>query len=101
MESEYPKAKSTPKKRKKPANQNTDRIIAPQKQSNANASWVKRIVFLLNCQKCVLAKNTKVKQVITPRSSRSMLIVALIYLIITLVLSRLVGMLEERLHENG
>mgnify|MGYP003814264139 CR=1 FL=1 len=34
-------------------------------------------------------------------SLETMLIVALIYLIITLVLSRLVGMLEERLHENG
>ncbi len=31
----------------------------------------------------------------------TMLIVALVYLIITLVLSRLVGMLEERLHKNG
>ena len=30
-----------------------------------------------------------------------MLIVALIYLILTLVLSRLVGMLEERLHKNN
>ena len=30
-----------------------------------------------------------------------MLVVALIYLIITLMLSRLVGMLEERLHNNG
>jgi polar amino acid transport system permease protein len=34
-------------------------------------------------------------------SLETMLIVALIYLIITLILSRLVGMLEERLHENG
>lgn len=34
-------------------------------------------------------------------SLETMLMVALIYLIITLVLSRLVGMLEERLHKNG
>ena len=34
-------------------------------------------------------------------SLETMLVVALIYLIITLVLSRLVGMLEERLHQNG
>jgi polar amino acid transport system permease protein len=34
-------------------------------------------------------------------SLETMMIVALIYLIITLILSRLVGMLEERLHENG
>lgn len=34
-------------------------------------------------------------------SLETMLIVALIYLVITLLLSRLVGMLEERLHENG
>ena len=34
-------------------------------------------------------------------SLETMLVVALIYLIITLMLSRLVGMLEERLHENG
>jgi len=34
-------------------------------------------------------------------SLETMLVVALIYLIITLVLSRLVGMLEERLHKNG
>lgn len=34
-------------------------------------------------------------------SLETMLIVALIYLILTLVLSRLVGMLEERLHKNG
>ena len=34
-------------------------------------------------------------------SLETMLIVALVYLIITLVLSRLVGMLEERLHKNG
>ena len=34
-------------------------------------------------------------------SLETMLIVALIYLIITLLLSRLVGMLEERLHKNG
>lgn len=34
-------------------------------------------------------------------SLETMLVVALIYLIITLLLSRLVGMLEERLHENG
>ncbi|AEC01965.1 amino acid ABC transporter permease [Parasphaerochaeta coccoides] len=34
-------------------------------------------------------------------SLETMLIVALIYLIITLVLSRLVGILEERLHQNG
>ena len=34
-------------------------------------------------------------------SLETMLIVALIYLIFTLVLSRLVGMLEERLHKNG
>ncbi|MBI9093809.1 MAG: amino acid ABC transporter permease [Sphaerochaeta sp.] len=34
-------------------------------------------------------------------SLETMLIVALVYLIITLILSRLVGMLEERLHKNG
>ncbi|MDY0289419.1 MAG: amino acid ABC transporter permease [Sphaerochaeta sp.] len=34
-------------------------------------------------------------------SLETMLVVALVYLIITLVLSRLVGMLEERLHKNG
>ena len=34
-------------------------------------------------------------------SLETMLVVALIYLIITLVLSRLVGLLEERLHKNG
>ncbi len=34
-------------------------------------------------------------------SLETMLIVALIYLIFTLLLSRLVGMLEERLHKNG
>lgn len=34
-------------------------------------------------------------------SLETMLVVALIYLIITLLLSRLVGMLEERLHQNG
>jgi amine acid ABC transporter, permease protein, 3-TM region, His/Glu/Gln/Arg/opine family len=34
-------------------------------------------------------------------SLETMLVVALIYLVITLVLSRLVGMLEERLHKNG
>jgi polar amino acid transport system permease protein len=34
-------------------------------------------------------------------SLETMLIVALVYLVITLVLSRLVGMLEERLHKNG
>lgn len=34
-------------------------------------------------------------------SLETMLIVALIYLIITLILSRLVGLLEERLHKNG
>ncbi|MDD5076203.1 MAG: amino acid ABC transporter permease, partial [Sphaerochaetaceae bacterium] len=34
-------------------------------------------------------------------SLETMLVVALIYLIITLVFSRLVGMLEERLHRNG
>ena len=34
-------------------------------------------------------------------SLETMLIVALIYLILTLVLSRLVGMLEERLHKNN
>ena len=34
-------------------------------------------------------------------SLETMLVVALIYLIITLVLSRLVGILEERLHKNG
>jgi polar amino acid transport system permease protein len=34
-------------------------------------------------------------------SLETMLIVALVYLIITLLLSRLVGMLEERLHKNG
>lgn len=37
----------------------------------------------------------------TFRSLETMLIVALIYLIITLVLSYLVGKLEERLHSNG
>lgn len=34
-------------------------------------------------------------------SLEPMLMVALIYLIITLILSRLVGLLEERLHKNG
>ena len=34
-------------------------------------------------------------------SLETMLVVALIYLIITLILSRLVGLLEERLHKNG
>lgn len=34
-------------------------------------------------------------------SLETMLIVALIYLVITLLLSRLVGILEERLHQNG
>ncbi|MGH0052990.1 MAG: amino acid ABC transporter permease [Sphaerochaetaceae bacterium] len=34
-------------------------------------------------------------------SLETMLVVALIYLIITLLLSRLVGILEERLHQNG
>ena len=34
-------------------------------------------------------------------SLETMLIVALIYLIFTLVLSKLVGMMEERLHKNG
>ncbi len=34
-------------------------------------------------------------------SLETMLMVALIYLIITLILSRLVGLLEERLHKNG
>lgn len=34
-------------------------------------------------------------------SLETMLIVALVYLVITLVLSRLVGMSEERLHKNG
>ncbi len=34
-------------------------------------------------------------------SLETMLVVALIYLIITLVLSRMVGILEERLHQNG
>ncbi|MBR1938318.1 MAG: amino acid ABC transporter permease [Spirochaetales bacterium] len=34
-------------------------------------------------------------------SLQTMLIVALIYLIFTLVLSRLVGLMEERLHKNG
>lgn len=34
-------------------------------------------------------------------SLETMLIVALVYLVITLVLSRLVGLLEERLHRNG
>ena len=34
-------------------------------------------------------------------SLETMLVVALIYLMITLVLSRLVGLLEERLHKNG
>lgn len=34
-------------------------------------------------------------------SLETMLVVALIYLIITLVLSRIVGLLEERLHKNG
>ncbi len=34
-------------------------------------------------------------------SLETMLVVALLYLIITLVLSRLLGMLEERMHQNG
>ena len=34
-------------------------------------------------------------------SLQTMLVVALIYLILTLVLSRLVGLMEERLHKNG
>ena len=34
-------------------------------------------------------------------SLQTMLVVALIYLILTLVLSRLVGIMEERLHKNG
>ena len=34
-------------------------------------------------------------------SLETMLVVALIYLMITLILSRLVGLLEERLHKNG
>lgn len=34
-------------------------------------------------------------------SLETMLVVALVYLVITLVLSRLVGILEERLHKNG
>jgi len=34
-------------------------------------------------------------------SLETMLIVALVYLVITLILSRLVGILEERLHRNG
>ena len=34
-------------------------------------------------------------------SLETMLVVALVYLVITLVLSRLVGILEERLHRNG
>ncbi len=34
-------------------------------------------------------------------SLETMLVVALVYLMITLVLSRLVGLLEERLHKNG
>lgn len=34
-------------------------------------------------------------------SLETMLVVALIYLVFTLVLSRLVGLLEERLHKNG
>ncbi|MBQ2258913.1 MAG: amino acid ABC transporter permease, partial [Spirochaetales bacterium] len=34
-------------------------------------------------------------------SLETMLIVALIYLIFTLILSKLVGMMEERLHKNG
>ena len=34
-------------------------------------------------------------------SLETMLVVALIYLIITLLLSRLVGLLEERMHKNG
>lgn len=34
-------------------------------------------------------------------SLETMLVVALVYLIITLILSRLVGLLEERLHKNG
>lgn len=34
-------------------------------------------------------------------SLETMLVVALIYLIMTLIFSRLVGILEERLHENG
>lgn len=34
-------------------------------------------------------------------SLQTMLVVALIYLILTLILSRLVGLMEERLHKNG
>lgn len=34
-------------------------------------------------------------------SLETMLVVALIYLILTLILSRLVGLMEERLHKNG
>ena len=34
-------------------------------------------------------------------SLETMLVVALVYLVITLILSRLVGILEERLHRNG
>ena len=34
-------------------------------------------------------------------SLETMLVVALIYLIFTLILSKLVGMMEERLHKNG
>jgi polar amino acid transport system permease protein len=34
-------------------------------------------------------------------SLETMFVVALVYLLITLILSRLVGILEERLHKNG
>ena len=34
-------------------------------------------------------------------SLQTMLVVALVYLILTLILSRLVGLMEERLHKNG
>ncbi len=37
----------------------------------------------------------------TFESLQTMLVVALIYLIFTLILSRLVGLMEERLHKNG
>lgn len=37
----------------------------------------------------------------TFQSLETMLVIALVYLIITLLLSRLVGMLEERMHNNG
>ena len=44
---------------------------------------------------------TLIKSGSSDLSLETMLIVALIYLILTLVLSRLVGLLEERLHKNN